>query len=64
MLSTDALERCETIAHSATYYDLITYPGYYEEFTSAKFLPHTDLGLFPSAAALLADPPEPEKERP
>jgi len=52
MLSTDALERCETIAHSATYYDLITYPGYYEEFMSAKFLPHTDLGLFPSASPL------------
>jgi uncharacterized 2Fe-2S/4Fe-4S cluster protein (DUF4445 family) len=52
MLSTDALERCETIAHSATYYDLITYPGYYEEFMSAKFLPHTDLGLFPSATPL------------
>jgi len=58
MLSTDALERCETIAHSATYYDLITYAGYYEEFTSAKFLPHTDLRLFPSAAVR-----EPETER-
>jgi len=64
MLSTDALERCETIAQSATYYDLITYPGYFEEFMSAKFLPHTDLGLFPSAGSLLADQPEAEKERP
>jgi uncharacterized 2Fe-2S/4Fe-4S cluster protein (DUF4445 family) len=52
MLSTDALERCETIAHSATYFDLITYPGYYEEFMSAKFLPHTDIELFPTAGSL------------
>jgi uncharacterized 2Fe-2S/4Fe-4S cluster protein (DUF4445 family) len=64
MLSTDAFERCETIAHSATYYDLITYPAYYEEFMSAKFLPHTDLGLFPSAAPLPGEAPQPEKERP
>ncbi|MGB2983392.1 MAG: ASKHA domain-containing protein [Candidatus Bipolaricaulia bacterium] len=47
MLSTEAFDRCETIARSATYYDLITYPDYYEEFMSAKFLPHTDLSLFP-----------------
>jgi len=50
LLSTDALCRSEEIARSATYYDLITYPAYYEEFMSAKFLPHTDLGLFPSVA--------------
>jgi len=50
LLSTDALRRSEEIARSATYYDLITYPDYYEEFMSAKFLPHTDLSLFPSVA--------------
>ncbi|UCF09759.1 MAG: DUF4445 domain-containing protein [Candidatus Bipolaricaulota bacterium] len=54
MLSVDAFERCHTIARGATYYDLITYPRYYEEFMSAKFLPHTDLGLFPRAAELAA----------
>ncbi len=48
LLSTEAYERCFDIAKSATYYDLITYPNYYEEFMSAKFLPHTDLSLFPS----------------
>jgi len=51
LLSSRALERSHEIARSATYYDLITFPNYYEEFMSAKFLPHTDLGLFPSAAA-------------
>jgi len=50
LLSTEAYERCFEIAKSATYYDLITYPNYYEEFMSAKFLPHTDLSLFPSVA--------------
>lgn len=54
LLSTDALETSETIARSTTYYDLITYPNYYEEFMSAKFLPHTDLDLFPTAAAAVA----------
>jgi uncharacterized 2Fe-2S/4Fe-4S cluster protein (DUF4445 family) len=51
LLSREAFERCKKIAQSATYYDLITYPNYYEEFTSAKFLPHTDLDLFPTAAS-------------
>ena len=50
LLSIGALSRSEEIARSATYYDLITYPDYYEEFMSAKFLPHTDLELFPSVA--------------
>ena len=48
LLSTDALSASEAIARSTTYYDLITYPDYYEEFMSAKFLPHTDISLFPT----------------
>jgi len=56
LLSADALRRSEEIARSATYYDLITYPDYYEEFMSAKFLPHTDLGLFPSVAEVVGSP--------
>jgi uncharacterized 2Fe-2S/4Fe-4S cluster protein (DUF4445 family) len=50
LLSHTAYDRCAEIARSTTYYDLITYPNYYEEFMSAKFLPHTDIGLFPSLA--------------
>jgi len=50
LLSQEALERCYEIAKSVTYYDLITYPYYYDEFISAKFLPHTDLERFPTVA--------------
>ena len=56
LLSIDAFRRSEEIARSATYYDLITYPDYYEEFMSAKFLPHTDLGLFPSTVDAIGVP--------
>ena len=52
LLSEEALRRGHEIARSATYFDLITVPDYYEEFMSAKFLPHTDLDLFPSAARI------------
>jgi hypothetical protein len=31
-----------------TYYDLINYPDYYDEFLAARFIPHTDLSRFPS----------------
>ena len=54
LLSVTAFDRCEQLAQSTTYYDLITYPDYYEEFMSAKFLPHTDLELFPTVAAVAA----------
>jgi uncharacterized 2Fe-2S/4Fe-4S cluster protein (DUF4445 family) len=48
LLSSEALARSREIATSVTYYDLITYPGYYDEFMSAKFLPHTEGELFPT----------------
>ena len=64
LLSTEAFERCFEIAKSATYYDLITYPGYYEEFMSAKFLPHTDLTLFPTVAKRLRENPTSKEELP
>ncbi len=54
LLSRAAFERSREIARSATYYDLITYPHYYEEFMSAKFLPHTDLELFPTVGESIA----------
>jgi uncharacterized 2Fe-2S/4Fe-4S cluster protein (DUF4445 family) len=57
LLSLAAFERSKQIARSATYYDLITYPDYYEEFMSAKFLPHTDLELFPTVAVAAAAAP-------
>jgi len=48
LLSRKALKAAEKIAESMTYFDLMSHPRYMDEFTRAKFLPHTDLSLFPS----------------
>jgi uncharacterized 2Fe-2S/4Fe-4S cluster protein (DUF4445 family) len=48
LLSRKALETTEKIAKSMTYFDLMSHPGYMDEFIRASFLPHTDLLLFPS----------------
>jgi uncharacterized 2Fe-2S/4Fe-4S cluster protein (DUF4445 family) len=52
LLSGKALEAAEEIAKSMTYFDLMSHPGYMDEFTRANFLPHTDLSLFPSVGAV------------
>lgn len=49
LLSRDAQIEAEGIATSMTYSDLMTHPDYMDEFIKAKFLPHTDISLFPSA---------------
>lgn len=46
LFSKDAFDLCYQIAKRITYYDLITHSGYMDEFMSAKFLPHTDIGKF------------------
>ncbi|MFH1616044.1 MAG: ASKHA domain-containing protein [Planctomycetota bacterium] len=48
LLSQRALKTAEKIAESMTYFDLMSHPGYMDEFIKANFLPHTDLSLFPS----------------
>jgi uncharacterized 2Fe-2S/4Fe-4S cluster protein (DUF4445 family) len=48
LLSRKALQRAEKIAAGMTYFDLMSHTGYMEEFIRARFLPHTDLSLFPS----------------
>lgn len=48
LLGRNALETAESIASNMTYFDLMSHPGYMEEFIKAGFLPHTDLSLFPS----------------
>ncbi len=48
IMSRKALITAHKIAESTAYFDLMTEPGYMEEFTRANFLPHTDLSLFPS----------------
>jgi uncharacterized 2Fe-2S/4Fe-4S cluster protein (DUF4445 family) len=55
LLSKKAHETAEKIAHSMTYFDLMTHPGYMDEFIRASFLPHTDLSLFPSAKCVKTD---------
>lgn len=52
LLSRKALATAEKIAGSMTYFDLMSHPMYMEEFMRAKFLPHTDLSLFPSVISL------------
>lgn len=51
LLSRKALETSERIAQSMTYFDLMSHPTYMEEFIRAKFLPHTDLSLFPTVGS-------------
>jgi uncharacterized 2Fe-2S/4Fe-4S cluster protein (DUF4445 family) len=46
-------DRIAEIAKSMTYIELSADNSFYEAFTSALFLPHTDLGKFPSVAAAL-----------
>jgi len=48
LLSRQALETAEKIADSMAYFDLMSHPKYMDEFIRAKFLPHTDLSLFPT----------------
>lgn len=48
LLSRRALAEARRVARSVTTLELTREPGYYEAYTSALFLPHTDLGLFPS----------------
>jgi len=52
LLSQKTLTTAERIAESMTYLDLMSNPDYMDEFIKAKFLPHTDLSLFPSVRNL------------
>ena len=57
-------ERITEIANRMTYVELSADNSFYEAFTSALFLPHTDLAKFPSVQAALrvnAEAPEPEE---
>ncbi|MDX2455578.1 ASKHA domain-containing protein [Desulfosarcina sp.] len=51
LLSTTYRQEARTICNSMTYVDFSSNPSYMDEFTSALFLPHTDLNAFPSAVA-------------
>jgi uncharacterized 2Fe-2S/4Fe-4S cluster protein (DUF4445 family) len=48
LLSRKAFETARSLARKMTYLELSAGSGFMDEFTSALFLPHTDLTLFPS----------------
>jgi uncharacterized 2Fe-2S/4Fe-4S cluster protein (DUF4445 family) len=51
LLDRDARAEVASIASAMTYIELSADNSFYEAFTSALFLPHTDLSLFPSVEA-------------
>jgi uncharacterized 2Fe-2S/4Fe-4S cluster protein (DUF4445 family) len=53
LLNRNERERITQIASRMTYIELSADNTFYEAFTSALFLPHTDLGKFPSVAGAL-----------
>ncbi|MCA9974372.1 MAG: ATP-binding protein [Anaerolineales bacterium] len=54
LIDQQARARIADIAGRMTYVELSADNSFYEAFTSALFLPHTDLHRFPSVAAALA----------
>ena len=48
LLSTVHRQEARMICESMTYVDFSSSPLYMDEFTSALFLPHTDLNTFPT----------------
>ncbi len=55
MLSAEALHESHEVSRGVTYFDLISYSGYYDDFMSAKFIPHTEEERFPSVSSLLKE---------
>jgi len=53
LVSRDLRHEVRDIAGKMTYLELSADNRFYEQFTSALFLPHTDIGLFPSVVAVL-----------
>jgi uncharacterized 2Fe-2S/4Fe-4S cluster protein (DUF4445 family) len=53
LLSSKLREEGERIAQSMTNVELSVSPDFMQEYTSALFLPHTDLAAFPTAAQLM-----------
>ena len=54
MLSRQALAEAESLASGMTYIELSTDPKFMNEYTSALFLPHTDIERFPTVQKELA----------
>ena len=54
MLSRGMFQEARSLRDRITYQELMVDTQYLDKFTSACFLPHTDMGLFPSVAGKLA----------
>ncbi|MCF6177700.1 MAG: ASKHA domain-containing protein [Victivallaceae bacterium] len=54
LVSQEYRERQLEVAERMTYIDLGTDPAYMDQYTSAMFMPHTDMNLFPTVKAKLA----------
>jgi len=52
MLSHQTFEEVHRIRDRISYQELMVDPGYMDKFTSACFLPHTDLSRFPTATGM------------
>lgn len=61
LLDQKARARVEDIAGRMTYIELSADNSFYDAFTSALFLPHTDLSRFPSVVAELQQATNPEE---
>ncbi|MHB8834468.1 MAG: ASKHA domain-containing protein [Candidatus Methylomirabilia bacterium] len=59
LLSTADLERIEQIGRAMTYVEMNESRAFMNGFMAARFLPHTDLDLFPSVRERLAEPRRP-----
>ncbi len=55
LLSAQARRRALEVASAVTALELTVEPRYFDEYTAALFLPHTDVSLFPSVAAQTID---------
>jgi len=53
LMSEDLMKEAEELAVKMTYLELSASNSYMEEYTSAMFLPHTDISLFPSVRDIL-----------
>ncbi len=53
LLSESLRREAEEVASKMTYMELSASRGFMDEYLSALFLPHTDIGLFPTVAALM-----------
>ncbi|MEI7848105.1 MAG: ASKHA domain-containing protein [Chloroflexota bacterium] len=56
LLSSEERERIKDIANRMTYIELSADNSFYEAFTSALFLPHTDMSKFPTVEASFIKP--------